>query len=133
MGQKHKKDKKPTKAEVAAQQKPQIRWTQNAVRYWVPIVFVANISIPLSPREFRGFHKNERQAIMTFIGMAISDTLFGEPNAIHNPRTGAIAINPSFSILPFYEKDVTGTYVLTNPTQFEDEPPEEEESKIIIP
>lgn len=132
MGEKHKKDKKPTKDEVVAQQKPQVRWTLNAINYWVPIVFVANISIPLKPRSFRGYHKNERKAIMTFIGMALSDAIFGAPNVIHNPRTGAIAINPDFGILPFYEKDATGEYALTNPAQFEEEEPEEE-NKIIVP
>lgn len=88
--------------EAKNETEPHIVWTQGIDDQWTPTVFVANIAFPLTPRPYRGFAKNERDAIMTYVLIAVSEVLFGEPKYITNEKTHAVARNPSWNQLPFF-------------------------------
>lgn len=131
MGQKLYKPIKDKKKDPLMLHAPQIKWGQNLIEYWIPTVFIGNISMPMNPRKFRGFHKGERRHIMAIIQMSLSEVLFGESTIITNGKT--MANNPNFDLLPFYAEDSEGGFHQINPNPFEEEAQKEAANEIIIP
>lgn len=92
------------KKEARRNTPPRLQFRQNKDDLWVPIVTIANIVMPLEPRPFMGFHKGERDAILTWIKQAMSEILFDCPRYLVNEETGKSAVNPDWDLLPYYEQ-----------------------------
>lgn len=106
------------KKEAKGNTPPRLQFRQRAdTGMWVPIITIANIVMPLEERPFMGFHKGERDAILTWIKQALSEILFDCPRYIVNDETGKSAFNPDWDLLPYYEedKDNPGTFVEVEP------------------
>ena len=73
-------------------------------------MYVANVAIPLDSRPFKGFKRNERDAVMTWITMALSEILFGHPKYLTNSK-GQMQKNPDWVELPFYLETEGGEWI----------------------
>lgn len=64
-----------------------------------------------------GFHKGERDAVLTWVKQAMSEVLFDTPRYIVNDETGKSALNPDWDLLPYFEEDKKnpGTFVEVEP------------------
>jgi len=89
---------------------PRISW-EEGIAGWVPTIYIANISMPLEARPLMGFQQGEREAILVWIKIALSDALFGCPVYIVNSDTGAMAANPDWQLLPFVTMRGNGKWV----------------------
>jgi len=112
---KQKTEEQLAKIKVKDQKPPRIEWKHHTTdilkREWYrPIVFVANIAFPLEPRPFKGWKKNERDAVMTWITMAVSEVLFGHPKYITNEK-GQMHKNPDWVQLTFYQETEQGEWL----------------------
>lgn len=102
------KQKKPHAADQRGARRdnpPRLRWRQHVNKKdWVPVVVIGNVVMDLEPRPFCGFHKGERDAILTWCKQMLSEILFDCPRFIVNKETGKSAPNPDWEFLPYYEK-----------------------------
>ena len=107
--------RKSRASKVKAITPPFLAWTETATG-WFAEVTVANIIFPLEERPFKGFHKGERDAILTFIKMALSEVLFDYPCYIVNNNTQKFVVNPDWRLLPYHEPTPDGKgYVEVKP------------------
>ena len=95
---------------------PHIEWKRTSEGH-VPIIFVGNIAIPLSPRKFKGYYQGEQGAIMAAVKQCLSEVLFGVPQYLIHPETGAFAPNPDWSLQKFWMKNpnAIGEYLEIEP------------------
>ena len=88
---------------------PALRWVEHEDGFQ-PFVCIANILMPLERRPFHGFYEGERDAILHGIKLALSEVLFDVPRYLVHPVTGASAPNPDWDLLPFFRKNLDGSY-----------------------
>ena len=97
---KQKLDKK-----VKQDRAPRVEWKKAEDGQHIPIVFIGNIAMPLAPRPFQGYYKNERDAILVAIKQCLSEVLFGVPCYLVHEKTGKSAKNPDWDLLPFFAQN----------------------------
>lgn len=91
---------------------PHIVWTEDDDLGWQPTIYVATLSMPLRHRPIKQFLKGERDAIMVWLKIALSEMLFDVPCYIHNEKTMKTVKNPDWVNLPYGAKDeVKGKWV----------------------
>lgn len=94
---------------------PTLVWYETS-EGWIPEVILADIVFPLEARPFKGFYHKERDAILTFIKMALSEILFDHPCYIVNDKTGKFVVNPDWNLLEYYQKNDKGDFIKVEPS-----------------
>lgn len=102
--------------EVKGVKPPRLEWKKTQDGH-VPVIFIANIAIPLAPRPFQGFYRNEREAALVAIKQCLSEVIFGTAVYLVHPESGASAPNPDWDLQTFWVEDANnpGEYVEVEP------------------